>query len=232
MSAVAVIIPAFNEAGSIAKVIAAIPQAYADEVVVVDNNSTDATSEQARDAGAVVLREHGQGYGYACLKGIEYLASKTGRPAVVVFLDGDFADYPEEMDALVKPIVEQGYDLVIGSRMLGKRAKGAMMPWQAAYDRVITLLIRILYGTRFTDLGPFRAIKFDRLLALDMTEKTFGWTVEMQLKAVKQGLRILEIPVKYRARIGKSKISGTLKGSLGAGSRIIAVTFKLLADRG
>jgi glycosyltransferase involved in cell wall biosynthesis len=231
MSRVAVIIPAFNEAASIEKVIAGIPPTFAREVVVVDNNSTDATPEKARDAGAVVLREHGQGYGYACLKGMEYLESKTDRPDVVVFLDADFADYPEEMGDLVKPITEQGYDLVLGSRLLGKRTKDTMPPWQTSFNRMITLLIRILYGARFTDLGPFRAIRFDRLLALDMSEKTYGWTVEMQLKAVKQGLRILEIPVSYRARIGKSKISGTLKGSLLAGCTIMAVMLRLLASK-
>jgi glycosyltransferase involved in cell wall biosynthesis len=227
MPDIAIIIPALNEADSIGKVIAAIPADFADEVVVVDNNSTDLTSQRARDAGALVLNENRQGYGYACLKGIEYLKSKPKSPAIVVFLDADYADYPEEMADLVKPILEQDFDLVIGSRTLGKRSKGAMTPWQRAGNRLITLLIRILYKTAFTDLGPFRAIKFDRLVALDMQEKSYGWTVEMQLKAVKMGLRVLEIPVKYRARIGKSKISGTPKGSLLAGYRMAAVTLNL-----
>jgi glycosyltransferase involved in cell wall biosynthesis len=224
---VSVIIPAYNEAASIAKVIAEIPVGFADDVVVVDNNSTDSTSEEARKAGAFVLKEHRQGYGHACLKGIEYLRSKTCSPAIVIFLDADYADYPEEITNLIKPIIERDYDLVIGSRTLGEKMKGAMKPWQTSGNRLITFLIRALYKTSFTDLGPFRAIKFDRLLALNMKEKTYGWSVEMQIKAVKQGLRILEIPVKYRARIGKSKISGTFKGSLLAGYRMAAVTLKL-----
>jgi glycosyltransferase involved in cell wall biosynthesis len=224
---IAVIIPAFNETDSIAKVIAGIPPGFVDEVVVVDNNSTDSTSEVARDAGALVLKEHRQGYGYAFLKGVEYLRSKSNSPAIVVFLDADYSDYPEEIADLIKPIAEQGYDMVIGSRTLGEKMKGAMKPWQTSGNRLITFLIRILYNTAFTDLGPFRAIKFDRLLALNMEEKTYGWPVEMQIKAVKQGLRILEIPVKYRPRIGKSKISGNFKGSLLAGYRMVAVTLKL-----
>jgi glycosyltransferase involved in cell wall biosynthesis len=228
---IAVIIPAFNEAASIEKVIAAIPADFAGEIVVVDNNSADSTPEKAADAGAFVLQEHRQGYGYACLKGVEYLRSKSPCPTVVVFLDADFADYPEKIAELTKPIFEQDYDLVIGSRTLGENTKGAMTPWQTTGNRLITLLIGILYKTTFTDLGPFRAIKFDRLLELNMEETTYGWPVEMQLKAVKHGLRILEIPVNYRARIGKSKISGTFKGSLLAGYRMIIVTLKLLSAK-
>ena len=227
MSRTAIVIPAFNEAGAIAKVIAAIPAAYAGLVVVVDNNSTDSTPEKARAAGAVVLHEQRQGYGYACLKGIEYLNAITDKPDIVVFLDGDYADYPGEMAGLVKPITEKDYDLVMGSRILGKREKGAMTPWQLAASRLIMLSIRALYGATFTDLGPFRAIKFDRLRELGMKETTYGWTAEMQIKAAQRGWRILEVPADYRVRIGKSKISGTLRGSLVAGYRIAAVILRL-----
>jgi glycosyltransferase involved in cell wall biosynthesis len=227
MTSVAVIIPALNEGDSVARVIAAIPPDCAGEIVVVDNNSTDSTEEKARAAGALVLHEKQRGYGYACLKGIEYLKSQPRPPDIVVFLDADYSDYPEEMPRLLKPILEQGCGLVIGSRLLGERTRRALFPWQAAGIRLVTLFIRLLYGCSFSDIGPFRAVKFDRLLALNMREKTYGWTVEMQLKAVKLGLRIVEVPVKYRARIGKSKISGTPKGVLLAGYRMIAVVLKL-----
>ena len=231
MPGVAVIIPACNEAGAIARVIAAVPEEFRGRVLVVDNNSTDGTPEIARKAGAHVLREERQGYGYACLKGVEYLKGVPDKPDVVVFLDGDYADYPEEMGDLVKPLASRDYDMVLGSRIRGQKLPGALMPWQEAGNRLITLLIRVLYKTSFTDLGPFRAVRFEKLAAMDMRETGYGWTVEMQLKAVKQGLRILEIPVRYRPRIGKSKISGSIKASLRAGYRIVKVIFKLRAAR-
>jgi glycosyltransferase involved in cell wall biosynthesis len=227
MPRTAVIIPAFNEAEAVDKVVAAIPAEYAGLIVVVDNNSTDATAEKARRRGAVVLNETRRGYGYACLKGMEYLNAGADKPDIVVFLDGDYADYPEEMGVLVRPIAEGRCDMVIGSRTLGKHTRGAMTPWQEAGTCLIVLLIRLLYRTSFTDLGPFRAVRFDRLLALGMEEKTYGWTVEMQVKALKFGLRVVEAPVGYRRRIGKSKISGSLKGSLLAGWRMAAVVLKL-----
>jgi glycosyltransferase involved in cell wall biosynthesis len=225
-----VIIPAFNEADSIGSVIGDIPKNLAREIVVVNNASSDETEKNARKAGATVLREDARGYGYACLKGMEYAKSKPSRerPEIIVFLDGDYSDYPEEMDKLVKPIIEEHFDMVIGSRALGNRQKGSMLP-QAVFGNVLaTTLLRWLYGASFTDLGPFRAIKFDKLLDLDMQDKTFGWTVEMQVKAAKKGLKCCEVPVSYRKRIGVSKITGTLSGTIKAGYRIIWTIFKYL----
>jgi glycosyltransferase involved in cell wall biosynthesis len=223
---IVVIIPAFNEADSIARVLADIPDGLAAGVVVVDNNSSDATADNARKAGVTVLREPRQGYGYACARGIEHCNALPRKPDIVVFLDADYADFPEEMSDLVKPIIEQGFDMVIGSRALGRTERGAMTPQQIFGNRLATSLIRLLYKTSFTDLGPFRAIKFDRLMALGMRDRSYGWTVEMQVKAVRQGLRIREVPVSYRARIGRSKISGTVRGTVLGGYRILATIFK------
>jgi len=225
-----VIIPAFNEGDSIVNVIHDIPKNLVSEIVVVNNASNDSTEINARNAGATVIREDRRGYGYACLKGIEYAASKNGleRPDVVVFLDGDYSDYPNEMKELVKPILEEDYDLVIGSRMLGKREKGSMLPQAIIGNAVATTLIKWFYGAKYTDLGPFRAIEFDKLLELNMQDKTFGWTVEMQIKAVKKGLRYCEVPVSYRSRIGVSKITGTLTGTIRAGYKILLMIFKHL----
>lgn len=225
---VAVIIPAFNEVESITKVLSDIPESLVSEVVVVDNNSTDATAENAGKTGATVVREPKQGYGAACHRGLEYLKSKSQKPDIVVFLDGDYSDYPEEMDRLIRPITEEGYDLVIGSRTSGTTEKGAITLQQIFGNRLIVTLIRFLYGHRFTDLGPFRAIRFEKLVELDIRDRTYGWPVEMQLKALKRGLRILEVPVSYRARIGKSKISGTIRGSLKAGGKILFTIFRCL----
>jgi glycosyltransferase involved in cell wall biosynthesis len=177
-----------------------------------------------------VLREDARGYGYACLKGMEHAKSKPSRarPDIIVFLDGDYSDYPEEMDKLVRPIIEEGFDMVIGSRALGNRQKGSMLPQAVFGNALATKLIRWLYGASFTDLGPFRAIKFDRLLDLDIRDKTFGWTVEMQVKAAKKGLKCCEVPVSYRKRIGISKITGTLGGTIKAGYRILWTIFKYL----
>ena len=223
---IAVIIPAFNEADSIARVLADIPPGLVSATLVVDNNSSDATAERAGKAGATVLSEPEQGYGAACQKGVDYCNSLSRKPDILVFLDADYADFPEEMPDLVKPITEQGYDLVIGSRVLGNKTAGALTPLQIFGNRLATRLMKLFYKTGFTDLGPFRAIRFDRLLALEMQERTYGWTAEMQVKAVKQGLRICEVPVSYRARIGRSKISGTLKGTVLAGYRILATIFR------
>jgi glycosyltransferase involved in cell wall biosynthesis len=226
MPEIVVIIPALNEERAIGKVLAHIPSNIASEVVVVDNNSSDATAKVARNFGATVVHESRKGYGFACLKGIEYVMSRPQKTDVVVFLDADFSDYPEEMANLIQPIIQQDYDMVIGSRSLGKRQKGAM-PWhQVLGNRLATILVNSLYGVHYTDLGPFRAIKFDNLLKLDMKEHRYGWTAEMQAKAAKQRLRCFEVPVKYRARIGTSKISGTAKGTLCAGYSILTTLLK------
>ena len=223
-----VIIPAFNEAGAIGKVINDIPEGLVNEVIVVNNNSTDETSEKAGEAGATVLHESRQGYGSACLKGIEYVKSKGDKPDIIVFLDADYSDYPGEMEQLVRPIIEKDYDMVIGSRILGNREKGAMLPQQVFGNWLATVLLKLLYGAKFTDLGPFRAIRFDKLLKVDMQDKTYGWTVEMQLKAAKHKLKFCEIPVSYRKRTGVSKITGTVKGTVLAGYKIITTIFKYL----
>jgi glycosyltransferase involved in cell wall biosynthesis len=221
-----VIIPAFNEEKAIQNVLEEIPQNLVREVVVVDNNSKDNTFERAKKAGATVLSEKRQGYGWACLKGIEYLAGKKPNPDIVVFLDGDHSDFPEELPDIIQPILNGKAVLVIGSRALGARERGSMTPQQRFGNWLATRLMRILYGARFTDLGPFRAIRFEHLLSLNMMDKTYGWTVEMQLKAIRQKLAYTEVPVRYRKRIGFSKVSGTLKGSVLAGIRILTLIFK------
>lgn len=221
-----VIIPAYNEESAIGQVIAEIPKNWIREIVVVDNRSTDNTAINATKAGATVVYEPLPAYGRACLRGMAYVESLSAPPDIIVFVDGDHSDYPEELPHLVKPILEQNYDMVIGSRALGKRERGSMTPQQVFGNWLATFLLRLLYGVRYTDLGPFRAIKWDKLLALDMQDKTYGWTVEMQLKAAKQGLKSTEVPVRYRKRIGFSKISGTVKGVVLAGYKIITTIFK------
>ncbi len=214
---IAVIIPALNEEEAVSRVVEDVPD-YVDEILVVDNGSTDETAVKAREAGARVIREDKKGYGYACLAGIKAAEA----PDVVVFLDGDYSDYPEDMDSLLKPIIKDGYDLVIGSRMK-YREKGAMLPHAVAANLFFSLLIRLLYGVRFTDLGPFRAVKYDKLLALNMREMRYGWTAEMQLKAVKKGYRVKEVPVRYRKRLGRSKVSGSPWASLKAALKIFQI---------
>jgi len=228
LTCILVIIPAFNEENSVGNVVRDIPAEFVDEVVVVNNNSNDQTAVEAARAGAIVLDEPVQGYGRACLRGITYAQSRQQKPDIVVFLDADYSDYPGEMTALVAPILSNKADMVIGSRALGNRERGSMTPQQVFGNWLAIKLLRWLYGVQYTDLGPFRAIRFDSLLALNMQDKTYGWTVEMQLKAAKQGLRITEIPVSYRKRIGFSKISGTLKGTVLAGYKIITTIFKYL----
>jgi glycosyltransferase involved in cell wall biosynthesis len=225
-----VIIPAYNEAESIGKVVRDIPAGLVREVVVVNNNSTDATEANARAAGATVLRENRKGYGFACLCGIAYADAKQGadRPDIIVFIDGDYSDFPAQMPALVNPILHEGYDMVIGSRALGAKEKGAMTPQQIFGNWLATTLIRWFYRTRYTDLGPFRAIRFEKLLALDMKDQTYGWTVEMQLKAAKKKFKVTEVPVDYRRRIGVSKVSGTVKGTILAGYKILYTIFRYL----
>ena len=222
---IVVIIPAYNEENSIAKVVNDIPDGLVDEVIVVNNNSNDDTDLNARNAGATVLHEHRPGYGYACLKGIEYIKQLQPAPDVVVFIDADYSDHPEEMPLLVQPIID-GMDMVIGSRALGKKEKGSMTPQQVFGNWLATGLLKVIYGVSYTDLGPFRAIRYDKLLQIDMKDTTYGWTVEMQLKAAKLKMKIVEVPVNYRKRIGFSKISGTVKGTVLAGYKIITTIFK------
>ena len=221
-----VIIPAFNESKSIGGVIADIPKQIVREIIVIDNNSSDFTTDVSRNAGATVLQEKRQGYGSACLKGIEYLAAQSHKPDIVLFIDADYSDFPEEASQLIKPILESGYDLVIGSRSMGNKEKGAMTVQQIVGNKIAVVLMKFLYNIDFTDLGPFRAIRYDKLVELNMQDATYGWTVEMQVKAAKKGLRCCEVPVRYRKRIGHSKISGTVKGTVLAGYKIITTIFK------
>ena len=220
-----VIIPAFNEARAIGQVLGDIPDGLVREVVVVDNASTDETSANARAAGATVVREDQRGYGNACLRGMAYAATLTPRPDVIVFLDGDYSDHPEEMAALLDPIRRGDADFVLGSRILGRARgmteAGALLPQALVGNKVACGLMRTLWDADYTDLGPFRAIRHDALEALGMEDKTFGWTVEMQIKAVRAGLRTQEIPVSYRRRTGVSKITGTLGGTLRASYKIL-----------
>ena len=230
MPKIKVIIPAFNEQDSIAKVIQDIPS-LVEEVIVVSNNSTDLTEVNAKQAGATVLTENRKGYGYACLKGMDYIASTSlsnplKKPDIIVFLDCDYSDYPEELTKIIAPIIEDNIDLVIGSRVKELREDGAMTPQQIFGNWLATKLMSIFFNAKFTDLGPFRAIKYEKLLALNMVDKTYGWTVEMQLKALKQKLSYTEVPVNYRNRIGVSKVSGTIKGSIFAGVKILSWIFK------
>jgi glycosyltransferase involved in cell wall biosynthesis len=220
-----VIIPAYNEEGSIAKVIKDIPD-FVTEIIVVNNNSTDETTKIAESAGATVLLEKNRGYGYACLKGMQHIADSNDKAEIVVFLDGDYSDYPSDMGTIIDPIINNDLDFVIGARVKHLRELGSMTPQQIFGNWLATFLMKLFFKSTFTDLGPFRAIKYNKLLQLKMEDKTYGWTVEMQLKAIKQNMSYLEIPVRYKNRIGVSKVSGTLKGSLMAGIKIIGWIFK------
>ncbi len=221
-----IIIPAFNEEKAIGAVLRDIPNRLVREVIVCDNNSSDRTSEVARAHGATVVHQPLRGYGNACLKGLEHVAAQEVRPDIVVFLDGDHSDHPQQLPDLLRPIVEQGADMVIGSRVLGRAEQGALMPQQRFGNGLATFLIRMLYGVRYTDLGPFRAIRYDALLRLGMEDRNYGWTVEMQVKAAKAGLISVEVPVNYRVRIGQSKVSGTVRGTIGAGYKILLTVFR------
>ena len=220
-----VIIPAYNEEKSLPLVLKAIPKGLVRNIVVVNNNSTDSTAQIATPL-ATVLLETRKGYGSACLKGINYLHALQTKPDVVVFLDADFSDHPEQMPKILAPIFSGKSDMVIGSRVLGKREKGAMLPQQVFGNKLAVFLIKTFYNFSYTDLGPFRAIRWQSLVAINMVDTNFGWTVEMQIKALKKGLRVCEIPVDYRKRIGVSKITGTLKGTISAGCKIIATILK------
>ncbi|MCW2118781.1 glycosyltransferase family 2 protein [Flavobacterium sp. 7A] len=225
MKTIVVIIPAYNEEKAIAHVINEIPDTVS-EIIVVSNNSTDNTIAVAQNAGATVLSENKKGYGNACLKGLDYLANKQQKPDIVVFLDGDYSDYPKELSKLVEPILEDNIDFVVGARVSALREKHSMTPQQVFGNWLATFLMRLFFRANFSDLGPFRAIKYNKLLALKMEDKTYGWTVEMQLKVLKQNMTYVEIPVHYKNRIGVSKVSGTLKGTVMAGVKIIGWIFK------
>ncbi len=219
-----VIIPALDEEKSIPKVLAEIPTDLIAEVFVVDNGSSDRTAEVARQAGATVLYEPRAGYGQACLTGIAALAQNP--PDIVVFVDGDYSDRPSEMTALVEPILDGTADFVIGSRILGEREPGALAPQARWGNWLATWMLRILYDATFTDLGPFRAIRYDTLKSLNMCDRDYGWTAEMQAKAARAGVRTIEVPVSYHRRIGRSKITGTVKGTVLAGWKIITTILK------
>lgn len=224
-----VVIPAFNEEDSIAHVVKAIPRHYVAEIVVVNNGSTDRTAEVARASGATVLTEPRRGYGYACMRGIAH-ATDSGAE-IIVFLDGDNSDYPEDLADVTRPITSEGYEMVIGSRVLGMKERGALLPQAIFGNWLACLLIKWFWGYRFTDLGPFRAVRMSALKRMQMRDPTFGWTVEMQIKAAKLRLKCREVPVRYRKRIGRSKVTGTFSGTVKASLKIIYTIFKYLFVR-
>ncbi len=223
-----VIIPAFNEEMSIGHVLNDIPSEWIRDVIVCNNNSTDMTKERALEKGATVVDQPLPGYGNACLKGLEHVEAKKEKPDIIVFLDGDYSDYPEQLPDVVSPIIRNEADMVIGSRALGTQERGSLTPQQVFGNWLATSLISLIYKVDFTDLGPFRAIRYSALKQIDMQDKNYGWTVEMQVKAAKAGLRSVEVPVDYKKRIGTSKVSGTIKGTILAGHKILWTIFKLL----
>jgi len=223
-----VIIPAYNEEDSIGHVVRDIPGDLVRDIIVCNNASTDQTAQAAKEAGATVILAPNMGYGSACLEGITYINNESIKPDIVVFVDGDYSDHPEQMPMLIQPIVDNDMDMVIGSRALGKLESGSMMPQQIFGNWLATTLIKFFYKYTFTDLGPFRAIKYSKLMDIEMQDPDFGWTVEMQVKAAKYKLKCTEVAVNYRKRIGVSKVSGTIKGTILAGHKIIWTIFKLL----
>ncbi len=223
-----VIIPAFNEEKSIAHVLNEISRDWVREIIVCNNNSSDKTAAVARKNGATVVDQPLKGYGNACLKGLEYISKKEIKPDILVFLDGDYSDYPEQLPMLVQPIIDNKYDVVIGSRAIGERERHSMTPQQIFGNWLATRLIKIFFGYRFTDLGPFRAVRYSSFLELNMIDKNYGWTVELQIKAAKKKMRCTEVPVKYRQRIGVSKVSGTTRGTIGAGYKILWTILKYI----
>jgi len=227
---VSVVIPALNEEATIADVVRAVPRQVASDVIVVDNGSDDRTVERAQEAGARVVRESRRGYGSACSAGVRALAADC---EIVVFIDGDGSEYPELMGKLVEPILEGTHDFVLGSRLRGRREPGSMSFPQVFAGRMIGLMLRAIYGIHYTDMGPFRAIRRDALLGLGLREMTYGWPLEMQMRAARARLRILEVPVDYRRRTGgKSKISGTIRGTILAGTRILMTLTRIALERG
>ncbi len=220
---ISVIIPAYNEEDAIGKVISEIPKDLANRIIVIDNGSSDNTVANAEKEGAFVVAEPVRGYGSACLRGMSQLAEDTD---IVVFLDGDYSDYPEDMRKLTTPIINNEADITIGSRMRGAREKGALLIQAYLGNKLATFLIRLFWGYSYSDLGPFRAVRYKSLKQINMRDKDFGWTVEMQIKAITNKLRIAEIPVRYRKRTGVSKITGTVKGTISAGVKIIYTILK------
>jgi glycosyltransferase involved in cell wall biosynthesis len=225
MAHIKVIIPAINEGDSIGKVVSELPK-HVSEIVVVDNGSIDNTVENAQKAGATVITETRKGYGSACLKGIDYISKQSKAPDIIVFIDGDYSDYPEELDKVVAPILENDIDFVVGARKKALREPGSMTPQQVFGNGLATFLMRLFFKSRFTDLGPFRAIKYEKLKELGMQDTTYGWTVEMQLKILRKKMTYIEVPVRYKQRIGVSKVSGTVKGTIFAGIKILGWIFK------
>jgi len=226
-----VVIPARDESLSLPRVLADLPRALVRHVVVVDNGSADGTGAVAAAAGCVVVDEPRRGYGSACLAGLAWIGAQDAPPDVVAFLDADHSDHPGELTLLLSPIAEERADLVVGSRVLGTRERGALLPQQRWGNALATLMIRTIYGARVTDLGPFRAIRWDALRHLGMVDRDYGWTAEMQVKAFAAGLRYAEVPVSYRRRVGRSKIAGTLRGTVGAGTKIIATILRYARRR-
>jgi glycosyltransferase involved in cell wall biosynthesis len=217
-----VIVPALNEADTLPLVLRAIPRSLVRDVYVIDSGSTDATARLAVQGGALLLEEPQRGYGAACLRGVRHVEALPVPPDVVVFLDADFADDPAELGWLIEPIRARAADLVIGSRILGEREPGSLSLQQRVGNRVAVTMMRVIYGQRYTDLGPFRAIRLPALVALGMHDDGTGWLIEMQVKAAKTGLRVIEVPVSYRRRAGgSSKISSTVKGAVGASYKIL-----------
>lgn len=222
---IVVIIPAYNEEESLPKVINDIPD-FVDEIIVSNNDSVDNTVQVAENTGATVLTENEKGYGAACLKAIQYIRDK--RYDIVVFIDGDYSDFPQEMNLIIEPIIRDNIDVVIGSRILGRRENGAMLPQAIFGNWLATSLIKLFWNYSFTDLGPFRAIKYSSLIKLKMADRNYGWTVEMQIKAAKQKMKTKEVPVSYRKRIGKSKVTGTINGTVRASVKILYLIFSSL----
>ncbi len=225
MTNIKVIIPAINEGDSIGKVVSELPK-HVSEIIVVDNGSIDNTIQNAQKAGATVITETRKGYGSACLKGIEYISKASKTPNIIVFIDGDYSDYPEELDKVIAPILEKDIDFVVGARKKELREPGSMTPQQVFGNWLATFLMRLFFRSRFTDLGPFRAIKYEKLKELGMQDTTYGWTVEMQLKILRKKMTYTEVPVRYKRRIGVSKVSGTVKGTIFAGIKILGWIFK------
>ena len=219
MTSIDVVIPALNEEAALPSVLRDIPRPPVRRIVVADNGSTDATAEVARNQGAEVVYEPERGYGAACLKAVSHLASDP--PDIVVFVDGDYSDHPEELTSLIEPIVRGEAELVVGSRVRGRQSRGALSPQQRVGNLIACRALGALYDARYTDLGPFRAIRWDTLRALRMRDRDYGWTVEMQIKAAQRSVSHREVPVSYRPRIGSSKVSGTVRGSVGAGMKIV-----------